>query len=115
MKNKLYRNKLTAFCMLAILALGQFALANHSAVHYDHIIHEGVVHEGDAPNSGSKYVKHNCPECLLTHAFNIADISTSFYYPRILFIKQELIPETYALQDRVLISYEATGPPAISI
>lgn len=115
MKNELHRNKLIAFCMIAILALGQFALSNHSAVHYDHILHENGAHAGDAPNHDDKNIRHNCPECLLTHAYNVADIPTSYYQPEIHYAKHPLTTESLEIQGLVFYSYDATGPPAISI
>ena len=43
----IYRNKLIAICMLAILVLSQFALATHTAVHYDHSFYVNVAQTDD--------------------------------------------------------------------
>ena len=115
MKNIIYRNKLIAICMLAVLVFGQFALATHSAVHYDDISHENVAQTDDTSHSPHKHIKNKCPECLLTHAFNITDIPAIFNYPEIQSVKHTHIFTVSNLKNRRFQSYDATGPPITSI
>ena len=101
--------------MLAILVLGQFALATHSAVHYDHIFHENVAQTDDTSHSPHKHIKHKCPECLLTHAFSVADIPTVFNYPEVKYVTHTHILTVLEFQNRTFQFYDATGPPVTSI
>ena len=111
----IYRNKLIAICMLAILVLGQFALATHTAVHYDHSFYVNVAQTDDASHSPHENITHKCPECLLTHAFSVTDIPATFNHPEIKYVTHAQILTVSEFQNRTFQSYDATGPPITSI
>ncbi len=113
----MYRNKLIAICMLAILVFGQIALAAHSVVHFDHVFHEKIIQVDSASHSDSnpEHFKHQCPECLLTHAFHAADIPVILYVPLISFVEHTINPDTCLFSGNIFNLYEATGPPLISV
>lgn len=117
MKDIVYSNKLVTIYMLAILVFGQIALAMHSAVHFDHGLYEKIVQADNASHSDSKpaHLKHQCPECLLTHAFHAADIPVSVYVPLISFVRHTINPDNLLFSGNIFILYEATGPPSISL
>lgn len=113
----MYRNKLIAICMLAILVFGQIALAAHSAVHLDHVVHEKFVQIDSTSHSDSnpEHLKHQCPECLLTHAFHAADIPVTLYVLLISFVEHTINPGSLLFSGYIFNLYEATGPPLVSV
>ena len=113
----MYRNKLIAICMLAILVFGQIELAAHTAVHFDHVFHEKIIQLDSASHSDSnpEHLKHQCPECLLTHAFHAADIPVTLYVLLISFVEHTLNPDIRLFSGYIFNLYKATGPPLISV
>lgn len=109
-------NKLLAICMFAILVFGQMAISVHSAVHIDsEITNSAYTSDDHNSNHDDKDLKHQCPECLLTQAFQFAILTDVFYVSERACFKCTFITRWHSNTSLNLHSYQARGPPLLLI
>lgn len=114
-------SKLIALCMLTILVLGQMAVSVHSAIHAAHFTiqaaHETNKHDAhdNHTDQDKQNLTHQCPECLLTKAFNLAILTDSPPISALHFSKSVFNKAVYRSNDSRTDAYQARGPPSLLI